>query len=147
MERPFSADFLYRLFSIASLFALFLPFFGPILDHHMAERHPYHAHVYFSSATDHVHFYENNHSHSHHQEDSDPGARTLPKNGPGNAEVVYLTSNDGLGQSVTSLAATTLHVDVVYSDPDAHRFLLRFGREDGLPPEAVVPPPRKPPRT
>jgi hypothetical protein len=147
MERSFLAAFLHRLFLAAALFALFLPFLGPMLDHHVAERQPSHAHVYFSSAAaEHVHFYEDGNSHVYHHRDSNSGPNTLPRDGSGKAEVVYLTANDGLSQSVTSLAATALHVSAVYPDPDDSRILLGFGEGDNLPPEAFVPPPRIPPR-
>jgi hypothetical protein len=147
MERSFLAAFLYRLFLAAALFALFLPFLGPMLDHHVAERYPYHAHIYFSpTATEHVHFYEDGDLPVHHHEGSNRGAETLPREDSGKAEVVYLTANDGWGQSATSLAITSLHVDVLYPAPDNSRFLLGFGEGDNLPPEAFVPPPRIPPR-
>jgi hypothetical protein len=146
-DRSFLAAFLYRLFLTVALFALFLPLFGPMLDHHVAERHPYHAHIYFSpSATGHVHFYEDGNSHGHRYRSSNSGSNTLTRNGSGNSEVVYLASSDGLGQSASSLATVAFHADIVYPDPDDRHFLLRLGEGDSLPPEAFVPPPRKPPR-
>ena len=147
LGRSFSAVFLYGLFLTVALLALFLPSFGPMLDHHMAERNPYHAHIYLSPAgAGHVHFYEDAHYHVHHHRDSNPVSPTLPGDGSGNSEVVYLTSNDGLGQSLTSLAFTSLHVDVVYPAPDDRNFLPEIVVEDVLPPGTFTAPPRRPPR-
>jgi hypothetical protein len=147
MDRSFSAAFLYRLFLIAAVFALFLPFLGPTLDHHAPERHPYHDHIYFSpSTTAHVHFYEDGDSHSHHHGGSNSGARTLQQDGSDDTKVVYLTASDGLGQSATCLAVTALYVEVVYPYPGDGHILMGLRDNGGLPPEAFVPPPRKPPR-
>ena len=41
---------------------------GPMLDHHFAERHPEHNHIYLGSAIpDHTHSFESSHNHSSSQ--------------------------------------------------------------------------------
>ena len=58
--------------SLVSL--LFPPFFGPLLDHHFAERRPDHAHVYLGPVVaDHVHPYEVSTQYHHHPESPTAG--------------------------------------------------------------------------
>ena len=139
---------LYQLFIVAAVSALFMPFFGPMLDHHFAERQPSHEHVFLGSASaEHVHFYEAAHTHFHvHDLPATPGG-----NGPVSKElpheVVYLASQDWVEQSSPSLTITSLQVDFVFPDQGDGRFLLSLTGQDNLPPEIFIPPPKRPPRT
>jgi hypothetical protein len=138
---------LYQLFIVAALSALFMPFFGPMLDHHFAERQPSHQHVFFGSASaEHVHFYEAAHTHFHahdllvNPDGNGPASKELPD------EVVSLASQDGVGQSSPSLTVTSLQVDLVFPDQGDSHFLLHLTGQDNLPPEIFIPPPKRPPR-
>ena len=138
---------MYRLFMAAAAYALFMPFFGPMLDHHFAERQHNHEHVYFGSAgAKHVHFYELIHPHSHTQNAPATTADNGPASGELPNEVIYFTSQDGAGQSFAFFAAPSLHVDLVFPTLGDNRFLLSSTGQDSLPPETFIPPPKRPPR-
>jgi hypothetical protein len=137
----------HRLIVVAAVCALFTPFFGPMLDHHFAERQHNHQHIYFgSTGPDHVHFYDLLHLHSH--------SHNLPAIPPGNGsesnaspnEVIYLTAADGVGQSAPSFTIPVLQVDFVFPDLGDNHFLLSPTSQDSVPPEIFIPPPKRPPR-
>ncbi|MBI4234290.1 MAG: hypothetical protein HY686_07615 [Chloroflexi bacterium] len=54
---------------VAGLFSFFLlvlsPALGPALDHHLAERHPFHGHMYLGASYEHSHAAYLPHRHSH----------------------------------------------------------------------------------
>ena len=147
-DSPLPLAFLYRLLVVAASCALFLPFFGPMLDHHLAERYPYHTHLYLAGQTpEHVHFYE---TEAHLRLQSHQPTRSIA-NGPGRVGpvpdgVVYLTSYDGAGLGSVSLAAASTHVALVFPDQSDGRLLLALVSQESLPLEAFVAPPDKPPR-
>jgi hypothetical protein len=137
----------HRLAIIVALYVLFTPFFGPMLDHHFAERQHTHQHIYFGSTdVKHTHFYELLHLHPH--------AYNMPIIPPGNGsqsnespnEVIYLTSQDGIGQNAPSFTIPASQVDFVFPDLGDHHFLLSSTGQDSLPPETFIPPPKRPPR-
>ncbi len=116
--------------------ALFLPALGPLGDHHYAERQPNHAHVYLGpAAPDHVHPFEMDGHRVHHRHDHAP-----PSGG-----IVYLASHDGTSPT---------QVDVTIPSMEGSPFALReeehapFGiaRDDTLPNDAFIAPPKQPPR-
>jgi hypothetical protein len=137
----------YRLIVVAALYALILPFFGPMLDHHFAERQYNHQHIYFGSASaKHTHFYDLGHLHSHtHNTPIIPPGNGSESNEPPN-EVTYFTSQDGVGQSSPSFTIPALQVDFVFPDPGDHHYLLSPTGQDSVLPEIFIPPPKRPPR-
>ena len=128
--------------SLAGL--LLLPFFGPMLDHHFAERRPDHAHVYLGPvAADHVHPYEvSTHYHYHPESPAAGGAGQNPPSGG----IVYLTSHDGIGTGFTELTVPAAREHATFPDPEEYRTALRIPRSDIIPQDVVTSPPRKPPR-
>jgi hypothetical protein len=91
----------YRLIVVAALYALILPFFGPMLDHHFAERQYNHQHLYFGTKdTDHVHFYDlpYPHSHTHNTPALSQGNGT--ENTTSANDVISLASHEEVGQVV-----------------------------------------------
>jgi hypothetical protein len=137
----------HRLIIIVVMYALFMPFFGPMLDHHFAERQHNHQHIYFGSAgAKHTHFYQLLHLHSHtHNTPTIPPTDGSQSNESPN-EVIYLTSQDGIEQSAPSFTIPALQVDFVFPDLGDHHFLLNPTGQDSLPPEIFIPPPKRPPR-
>jgi hypothetical protein len=137
----------HRLIILVVVYALFMPFFGPMLDHHFAERQHNHQHIYFGSGdADHIHFYEfpDPNSHTHNLPIIPAGSGSESTESPN--EVIYLTSQDGVGQSAPSSTIPALHVDFVFPDLGNHHFLLSFTGQDSLPPEIFIPPLTRPPR-
>jgi hypothetical protein len=118
-----------------------------MLDHHFAERQYNHGHIYLGPAgAEHVHFYETPHAHSHsHNLPAAPGVNG-PESNNQSTEVIYLTPQDGAGQSAVSVAATSLYVDFVSPGLGENHFLFGFTSQDNLPPEIFIPPPKRPPR-
>ena len=137
----------HRLIIIVVLYALFMPFFGPILDHHFAERQYNHQHIYFGSASaEHTHFYDfpDPNSHTHNMPVIPAGSASESHESPN--EVVYLTFQDGMGQSAPSFTIPALQVGFVFPDLGNLHFLLSPTGQDSLPPEIFIPPPKRPPR-
>ena len=56
------------LLMIVTLLALALPSFGPLLDHHFAERQPNHGHLSAAHVHTHDHIYGSTHGHVHYHE-------------------------------------------------------------------------------
>lgn len=83
--------------------ALALSALGPMLDHHFAERHPGHLHLYLGSAgPDHSHSYQDNHSHNGSQMYG-PAEKGKPPEG-----VAFVMPNDGTGHLAADIAAPLL---------------------------------------
>jgi hypothetical protein len=137
----------HQLIIIVVLYALFTPFLGPMLDHHFAERQHNHQHIYFGSASaKHTHFYEllDLHSHTHNTPIIPPSNASESNESPN--EVIYLTFQDGIEQSLPSLTIPGLQVDFALPDLGGHHFLLSPTGQDSIPPEIFIPPPKRPPR-
>ncbi len=88
--------------------ATFMPFYGPVLDHHFAERQPAHEHVYLGEARPHHgHPYETLHSHATGPAGSTSDraeAKPAPDGG------VALTSSDGVAVEAQSAGVPVLYV-------------------------------------
>lgn len=135
----------FDLAAAALVGLLLLPFFGPLVDHHFAERRPDHAHIYLEAvAHDHVHPYEVSMHHHHHKDDPAVGGglQEPPTDG-----IVYLTSHDGAGMGFIELTAPASRESAVFPDPEEYRTALRIPGSDTAPGDAFTSPPRKPPRT
>jgi hypothetical protein len=117
-----------------------------VLDHHFAERHHGHDHVYVGPpAPGHSHPYQVSHLHTHADgatllTGGEPGDGTLPSG------VVYFTSQDGSGWSLAGLAAPSLHSGLVFPDLAGSRSRFGLGPGEDIPPGISVAPPRQPPR-
>lgn len=140
---PRPAGALLRAFVVASLFLLFLSAFGPLLDHHFAERIPYHEHVYLGgSGPGHSHPVEAPHGHVHLSRPFALGAGALP----GSGDTVYLVPDEGLAQSFAPVVFVTQPSSADFPKPttDLHRFALTG--DEGPPAQQFVAPLKRPPR-
>ena len=133
LSRPFPRWSL----NLAVCAALLLPAFGPLLDHHLAERQPGHAHVYVGRAVpDHTHPYEVHHRHAH----------SGSANGNGGADgILYLTSHDGIGSGLTGATASLAQDSLGPLTPEDAPLQGRF-HGDAPPDDAPIAPPWRPPR-
>ena len=126
------------------VFSLALLTLGPMLDHHFAERHPEHHHVYLGAATpDHSHSFERTHSHDRNRmlwtKQQPPG--DLPENG-----VLVVASNDGTFPSVADLTfPTSLLPAGLIEGGGSGMPRLSFDAAEVLT-SVNVSPPRRPPR-
>jgi hypothetical protein len=110
----------FQVTVVTAIVALLLSAIGPLADHHFAERHPGHAHVYLGpEAPDHAHPYQAGHFHSQAHGDDQPGS----------GGIVFLTAQDGLGQGYVDLAAPVVLQSAVIPGPDDN--LLLFGAASG----------------
>lgn len=124
---------------IIALYALLLPAFGPLLDHHFVEWHQQHAHIYAAGRpAAHSHIYERSGGHHH------PPADAAGKKAAG---LVYLNAYDGAGGVPAYLSLTAAAPGLrLPGDEDGPR---RWGipPRELSPPGAYIAPPRKPPRS
>ena len=130
---------------IVTLYALLLPVFGPLLDHHFIEWQHNHAHVYFDGALrdsrpGHSHVYEISRSHDHIL-----GSRTLSDESRPDG-VAYLTSYDGAGTGLIYAPTGPATESPGFPNPGDCLLLLGYASRDVPPPSAFTAPPRKPPR-
>ena len=137
---------LIRPVSVIALYALLLPLFGPLLDHHFVEWQHNHAHLYLDGrsadgAAAHRHIYERSGGHWHRPAAPDDG-KTRPA-----AAVAYLTAGDGVGTVAAGLALTAAVPAMLFPDAGDNPRLGGYASAERMPPGALVMPPRKPPRS
>jgi len=133
---------------VSAVFAallLLLPGFGPVLDHHFAEREPHHQHIYFGSVLPkHIHPYEVPHAHG--QKTAVPASgNAAPDSSPPDG-IVYLTSYDGIGETLSFPIVPMLHLALVFPDLENNQFVFNAASNDHILSEAFIAPPKKPPR-
>ena len=112
---------LVRLWPIGlAVLMVTLPFLGPAIDHHFAERQPYHAH--FGADAGHEHHYASLHVHQSSQDDQATGEAHPPKAAD---EVIALYSFEvfSAAPAVAMLADSELEGRLT-PDPDATLTLL-----------------------
>jgi hypothetical protein len=133
--------------AVLSLAVLFLPVFGPQLDHHFAERRPDHGHVYMGPvAPEHDHFFQDRTAHTHtHNGASAPGGEGA--HGPESPQrIVYVASGDGIGQGPVDLTTRGVQQSLVSPGFDDDLLAPSLARSRTVPAPATVVPPWRPPR-
>jgi len=80
-----------RLLDVVAVYALFLPFYAPLLDHHFTERAPEHGHIYLSgTSVEHSHPYQVPHPHG-----EGTGAPSASESASGSeGEIIFLPPNE-----------------------------------------------------
>jgi hypothetical protein len=135
------------LFTLAALYALFLSFFGPVLDHHYAERQSDHAHIYLGRVVpDHVHPYEAPHTHRPTQETDGGTSSHAPLSDKAPNDTIYLTSYNGMGQVFPQLTVPSIYLAPNFLFPKDHRLSFATPGDDSPFQETFIAPPKKPPR-
>ena len=131
--------------AVLAVAALLLPFLGPAMDHHFAERQHGHGHVYLGAASaEHQHPYEGPHIHQNDPHLAHGGSVVaVPGNGVPD-DIVYLTSYRGLGQELASPLAAPIRPAVIFPDNDP--FLFAIARREHILSGVFVAPPENPPR-
>ena len=136
---------LFRPCIIVTLYALLLPVFGPLLDHHFVEWQHNHAHVYFNgvlgeSRPGHDHVYETSRSHDHILWSGTLDEKSRPDG------VAYLTSYDGAGTGLIYAPSGPATESLCFPDPGDCWLFLGYTSRDAPHSGAFTAPPRKPPR-
>ena len=125
-----------RTLAFAAVLALMLPMAGPLLDHHFAERHPGHTHVYLGEvAPGHLHSYEALHSHNHHHHGGQ--AET---NG-----IVYFSPMEGITTGPADVAEPAQRQLVVFAGLNDN-VLSPGARNEAAPAGNIISPLKRPPR-
>lgn len=122
--------------SLLAVVALLMSALGPMLDHHFAERHPAHGHLYSGGAgTEHSHPFER--SHIHYDELYAPA--------PGDEDIIFFAPYDGSGHPHADLAVPVSSPSPLYSDGGGP--LLGNGGDDAARLQGIaLPPLRQPPK-
>ena len=98
----------FHLFLVGITLALLYPALAPLVDHHAAERHPSHVHLYAGGVPiSHDHFLETHHSHGH----QGSGLPWSLEAGPdGNIVILPADETGAIGSVVVAVSAllTTL---------------------------------------
>ena len=137
----------YQLLALLAVLGLLLPFLGPVVDHHFAERHPAHQHIYLGAAVpEHQHSYQAAHRHHHHPMPPRPGdsrQNDHRSGGPTAPAVAFLSPADG-GVPVAADIAAAAGPPPLFGGDDGARSGF------GYAPDAVLqgvgpPPPLRPP--
>ena len=126
-------------FAVLSVTLLFLSFFGPLFDHHYAERSPLHDHVYLGdSEPEHVHPFETLHTHDAVSNEA------APHDHAGNPDVtVYLAPDDESGQRIGDIGFSPWSGLVAQVPPDPLRFSYLAVEKNPL--ARYISPPTHPP--
>ena len=131
--------------AVLALWALVSPAFGPVMDHHFAERYHNHSHIYIGLPdVDHIHTYQDNHSHrlaSRRDDSNPPSGSSLP------TDTVFLTPLDVMGQDAQAPltpAAQPMNPFLFQGDSSV---LEAWPQNDGPLKEAYIPPLKRPPPT
>lgn len=123
----------FQVAAAVAIAALSLSAIGPLADHHFAERHPGHDHIYLSpGAPNHAHPYQAAHSHSHGP--------------PVSGGIVFLTAHDGAGQGYVDLAAPAISQSAIFPGFDDARFLFGVSPVETARQGTTVGPLKRPPR-
>ena len=100
-------DMATQSLAILAVVALLVSALGPMLDHHFAERHPAHGHLYLGAVgPEHSHPFE--HSHVHYDELYAPA--------PGDENIIFFAPYDGSGHAHADLAVPVSSPSPLYSD-------------------------------
>ena len=115
-----------------------------MLDHHFAERHPGHQHIYLGTAyPEHRHDFQPFHSH-----DAIGGHLLAAEQPPADMAdgIVYVMPASGSGHGIADITAPATTQSVNFGLGDWPGLLGGYPQKDAIPPGASVAPPRYPPR-
>jgi len=126
----------WQSLALLAVAVLLLSSLGPMIDHHFAERHPAHGHLFLDAAgEDHSHPFE--HPHIHYD------AMYAPA--PGDGNVIFFAPIDGMGYAFADIAGPVVTPSPLYSDGGGP--LLGNGSDNAAPLQGIaLPPLRQPPK-
>ncbi len=137
--------------TLLAVAALLLPSLGPLLDHHFAERHPAHGHLYLGSPSpEHTHPFRHSHTHhdAHYAAHYNAMYAPAPNDyAPSPGDIVFFapTSNGGLSHASPNIAAPPSTPAPRFNDaaPPLYADAAPAAVLRGL----TVAPPRQPPKS
>ena len=122
--------------ALLAVMALLASALGPMLDHHFAERHPAHGHIYLGAGgPEHSHPFE--HPHIHYDELYAPA--------PGDEDVIFFAPYEGSGHPHSDLAVPAVVPSPEYAD-EGGPLLSRGGDDVAILRGVAVPPLQQPPK-
>ena len=126
------------------VFSLFLSWMGPMMDHHFAERHPGHQHIYLG-APDPGHRHDFRPSHSH-----DVFAALLPAAEQPRVDIaegiVYVTPASGSGHGIADITVPASAQSIKFGLGDGSGLPGTYPHRDAIPTGASIAPSTRPPR-
>jgi hypothetical protein len=129
---------------IMVVLALALSSLGPMIDHHFAERHPGHLHLFFSPAdVTHSHNFDRSHDHYASWMYGSILGQTARAKADG---ISFFLPNDGIGYGTVDLTIPFVVRPISFSGDAAAGILESAGVAYAIPNSATVAPPRRPPR-
>ena len=135
-----------QVMAAVSIALLFLPYIGPQLDHHFAERRPDHTHVFLGSEIpEHIHFFEGRHRHYHPGPSPETNLDNVPYDVTPEQRIIYLTSDEGLGQGAADPAPRGVQSSPGFPGQFDNPFAFGLDRNTSIPSPALTPPPWRPP--
>lgn len=133
---------------LAVLYLVFSPVLGPVLDHHFAERHHNHSHVYLGNeAYAHDHTYQLDHTHRYIVETGSTESRGGYRDGSRPAATVYLTSDDGVGGGLIAAAVPYLNQSLRFPVQGDNQFWFAWAADVAIPLGVLLSPPVPPPQS
>ena len=130
--------------ALLMVMGLALTSLGPMLDHHFAERHAGHQHLYLGQVSpEHSHAYQHSHAHD--------GVRTYgplapARDGEPSGDIVFLMPNDGTGHSAADMAVPAAVQPLRFGGGERGPILRTSSNGGGVLTGIVVAPSMRPPR-
>ena len=132
-----------QLICLALVVALALLTLGPMFDHHFAERHPGHHHLYLGPAPDeHDHGFAQYHTHRALWLTT---SAALEADGPEEAGAVYFSPSDGTAARAVHLTLPLFAPSLILYGDDA-RILPTTSATSAVLSGTTIAPPKRPPR-
>ena len=124
--------------------SLALSWMGPMIDHHFAERHPGHQHIYLGAANpEHSHDYRPFHSHNGLSALLMAAERTPPNTSD---DILFVVPASGSAHSVADITIPASTQSISFGVAGGTGLLGHHLRREAAPPGASIAPPTLPPR-
>ena len=151
-QETYASGSIGRLIAMQSLslilvVAIALMSLGPMLDHHFAERHPGHQHVFLGAAdSSHSHTFDKSHAHyGSWMYGPAPSSFSSSPSGE-SASIIFLMPNDGAGNGATDIVAPVMMHSALLTNTDEARPLCSSCEAGHILNSATVLPSTPPPR-
>ena len=132
-----------QLVALVLVFSLVLLSLGPTLDHHFAERHPGHHHLYLGSTDSyHSHDFQSVHAHP----DSWMYEQTDAAETAGTGEIVFLVPVSGAGIGSAEFAVPVVVQSLRFSNSENDAMLGLIDKSGAVLIGTSISPPTRPPR-
>ena len=141
---PWLRQFLGQALALLMVAALALSSLGPMIDHHYAERHPGHGHLFFGAAdVSHSHDFDGSHDHYGAWMYYPAQGKSTGAQSPG---IAYFMPLDGSGSSSADIASPVVKKSLLLAGGDDTGLLAPASGVTASLTGATVSPLKRPPR-